>query len=326
MASPVKQHWTSTPNDYGFDALQWAQFSPVASVESAVASTVVQGRLLLPFAAKIAIVAVSLDDVESLDGSHMFNIVAGVGAYETGEVAATATVTVGATPTDADTNTYTIAGHAVVSNQATANSTAQQATADAAAINADSTANLIVSANAIGSVVHITAKEPGPGGNAITLAVASSGGDTLTPSGAALAGGASASGIETAPTDNRLSGPAGGVQSANAGGLGIPTVFGDTGDALFGTDQQFTVSSGVGVAATTGQPALPAPTTTGGIWRFRPDTYDAVWPAGTLLTLRAITPTGGSMTNLVVALGLTPDRVVQSINPQGLYIIPGVNF
>lgn len=122
------------------------------------------------------------------------------------------------------------------------------------------------------------------------------------------------------PTDNSLTGPP-------PGGCGYPTVFGAAGQSLFATDQTLTATAGVGVASSTLQPALATPTASGGIWRFTPDNPDAVIPAGTILTLRVVTPAStGSITNLDVSFAYIPVRTKQQILNTGNTIVAGVDW
>jgi len=122
----------------------------------------------------------------------------------------------------------------------------------------------------------------------------------------------------TIPTDNSfdpqstttvgINVPQSSSNPAVLGGLGYPTNFATAGQALFSADQALTATAGVGVATTTGQPALATPTTGGGgVWRFVPTYYDAVIPAGAVLTLRAVTTAStGSISNLSVRMAILP--------------------
>ena len=104
--------------------------------------------------------------------------------------AARGSYTITGVPTTGDTNTYTIGGNAIVTNQSTGNTQAQQATNDAAAINAyEGILVPQVTAVATGNLITITAVNPGPGGNSITTTGTSSGGDTVTANQAMLSGG-----------------------------------------------------------------------------------------------------------------------------------------
>lgn len=135
--------------------------------------------------------------------------------------------------------------------------------------------------------------------------------------------GANSSGAYTAgviaPNDNSLIGPP-------PGGLGYPTVFAVAGDALFAADQALTATNGQVQANL--QPAFPVPTTTtDSVWAFRPTHYDAVYPAGTPLTLRVTTTAStGAITSLVVCLLLSPAGVEQRLEGNADYYIPLVDF
>lgn len=122
------------------------------------------------------------------------------------------------------------------------------------------------------------------------------------------------------PTDNSLTGPP-------PGGNGYPTVFGAAGQSLFATDQTLTATAGVGVASSTLQPALATPTASGGIWRFVTDNPDAVIPAGTILTLRVVTPAStGSITNLDVSFAYIPVRTKQQVLNTAYTVVAGVDY
>lgn len=334
MPSPVKNNWNAWPNDYNFDSLNWIEM-PIVSPGAGVASSTVQTRKLLPFACKVPIIAVYTGAIFAVDGSHQFNIVSGSGSYETGAVAAASTTTITGTPNHDGTVTVTIAGHAVVYTEVSGD-TSPTALAGhlVTAINNDATAKVLVTASNIAGALTLTANTPGVGGNAITATIASTDSAplTFTPASFPLTGGAAATGITVPSTDNSLTSAfndgTGWGTSPTLGGLGVPTVFGAAGQALFSTDQPLSTTSGVGVAATTGQPALPIPATgADSFWRFVPTTYDAVWPACTLFTLRAITPaTDGSITNMLVVLGMVPVRTKQSVESTANYVIPGVDL
>jgi hypothetical protein len=81
---------------------------------------------------------------------------------------------------------------------------------------------------------------------------------------------------------------------------------------LFATDQVLGATPGVGVAATTGQTPITTVLNGGGsgpypFWRWVPTNYDAVYPAGTLLSPRyTTTASTGSINNAQVSYLVCP--------------------
>jgi hypothetical protein len=133
--------------------------------------------------------------------------------------AAFGTYTLTGVPTSGQTNTYTIGGNAIVTNQGTGNTQAEQATADAAAINIYEGILLAqVNATAAGNLITIRAVNPGTAGNSITTTGTSSGGDTVTANQGTLHGGAlggSWSGNNAGPNGQSLVGVDGTTYSTN---------------------------------------------------------------------------------------------------------------
>lgn len=321
-------------NEYAdtLNALSAMALSKVASVGAGVAQTVVQDFRSLPFNYKIRQVAVALTAIDSIAGADLFNIVVGTGAYETAGVAAIGSYTITGTPTTTNNNTYTISGTAVVAAQTTGNTLTQQAAADAVVINANATVNKLVTATSALGVVTITANVPGAAGNAITT-VAASTGDTLTANQAVLASGANASGVTLAANDNSDT-------------YGYPTNVAVAGDALFGADVPFNAANTIAanayafpgnVGPSANQIGQGVPNTgwgslvaaTGGYGLFVPTNYDAVYPAGIPLTLRAITQaTIGSISNLQVTLSVIPVglRAQPGDAPGQKLILPCVDY
>jgi hypothetical protein len=281
--SPVKVDKSHHIKSWEFDALSnLGRFATIASISAAVADTTIQDQFVLPHACKIAKVAVYCSAIDDISGGNLFNIALGAGSYHTGGVYGSQTYTVSGTPGAGDTITATINGHAVVYTVSGTPSTTTVAAGLRDAINADTTANLLVSAAASGAVVTIKAIDPGVAGNAITTTASAtpSGGSTaLAAGGATLVNGAEGTAITVPPNDNEEV-------------YGYPTVFGAAGQALFGTDVAFNTTNFPGLAVATGGSGL-----------FVPTHYDAVIPALTLLTLRVETPPNvGSITNLSVSL------------------------
>lgn len=77
----------------------------------------------------------------------------------------------------------------------------------------------------------------------------------------------------------------------NSAVYGYPTQFAAAGDTVFGDDMGFNVTN------------FPNATTSGGVAVFAPPVWDAIYPAGSVLTLRASTVAStGSIADLLVAL------------------------
>lgn len=280
------------------------------SIEAGQVSTTVQDLFVCPSRVKIPKLMIAFTAIETLDGSITGNVVVGTEAYQTGAVKATGTYTLTGVPTDGKTNTYTIGGHVVTSAQATANSLTDQAAADVIAINADGTVGALVHATSALGVITITANEAGVLGNAITTVGSSDGGDTVTADQAHLAGGAAATGIVVPDNDN---------SDTN----GFCDDLAANGDALFNQDIPFTVALFPG--ATTGSGG------SSGLGLI-PTNPDAVFPCGSVLTLRLNTPAGvGSITNLIVCAVMEIQPLAatfpnQTISPAPDVPFPGLDF
>jgi hypothetical protein len=109
-------------------------------------------------------------------------------------------------------------------------------------------------------------------------------------------------------------------------GQPIASGYAAAGNGLFKVDQAITATAGVGAPAN--QPALAAVTTgTGGVLRFITDAPDTIYPAGTVLTLRAVTTAStGEITSLVVSLDVIPVLPVQGQPVNGKYISAGLDY
>jgi hypothetical protein len=257
------------------------------TVETAQASTTVQDLFVLPSRLKIPKINAAFTAISALDGSLSFNIVVGTGAYATGAATtATGTYTLTGVPLTTKNNVYTINGFVTTNAQLTANSLSDQATSDAAAITADTASNGVTAA-AVGAVITITANSAGAYGNSITTVGSSTaGGDVVTANQATLSGGANESGITTAGNDN----------SSISGFCTNPAV---NGNALFNIDIPITVAN------------FPGATTSGGSAGLGliPTFPDAVYPCGSVLTLRVVSATGATLTNFTVSL----DTIIQPL-------------
>lgn len=269
-------------------ALHTVRMYKISSVVASLAATGIQDLHQNPSRVKIPKIGIGFTGISLLDGSISANIVVGTGAYETTGTAASQTFTITGAPLDTFTNTYVINGVTITTPQATANSVTQQAAADVILINAQSATTRVHAANTAG-VITVTAA-PGVAGNSITTTSTSSGGDTVTAGGATLAGGTSTTGITVAGNDNSST-------------SGICTNVAVVGNALFNVDIPFTTDT------------FPGATVAGGGSSglgLIPTFPDAVYACGSILTLRIITPVGGTITNLVVSA----DMEIQPLEPQ----------
>lgn len=266
---------------YTTNVLACTRMFSLPTVGAGFVASTISDLFPIPGRVKIPKIAIACSAISTTDGSITANIVVGSGSYDTAAVQASGTYTLTGTPTNANTNTYTIGGHAVVSNQATANSLSQQATADANAINADGTVGALVHATAVGAVITIKYNEYGTSGNGVTTTGTSSGGDTVTANQASLTGGVAATGITVPQNDNSSS-------------SGFCTNVAPAGSALFAQDIPFNTTVFPGL--TTGSGGFSAPL------GLIPTFPDAVFSQlNGPLTLRLNTPAGtGSITQLVV--------------------------
>jgi hypothetical protein len=99
------------------------------------------------------------------------------------------------------------------------------------------------------------------------------------------------------------------------GGLGYPTNVAVAGNAVFAADVGLTVAN------------FPNASTTGGYGILIPTNYDAVYPAGIPLTLRATTNGTTTITNLTIALAIVPMPLRQSTGIGEVYgAVPGVDY
>jgi len=336
--------WNQTPKADTFNALSWIRFTEV-SPGAGVANSTVQTRLMPGALYKIRKVAVSFTAIDNVSGDDLFNLVVGTGSYDTGATNASQTVTVSGTWAQNDTATVTINGHNVVATVTQGSPTLTNVAADiVAAILADTTSNLIVTASNIAGVVTITALVPGTGGNAITIAVAkSSTSGTIARGGATLAGGAAQTGVTLAPNDNSFSS---GTQTpvssttdgsgvvTTASGVGYPTNVAVAGMAVFSQDIPFTTASypagayqpATGYTMTYAPGFIAVAIATGGYGVFVPPNYDAVYPGLLPLTLRCQTPVvSGSITSLSVMVQIATRTPLA--NPGSLnFAIPGIDW
>jgi hypothetical protein len=108
-------------------------------------------------------------------------------------------------------------------------------------------------------------------------------------------------------------------------GATVASGYAASGNQLWAVDQAITATAGVG--APLYQPALATVTVgTGGVLRFVPDVPDTIYPAGTVLTLRAVVPAASAITNFVVSyesVSLIPVKTQPSNNA---WYRPGFDF
>lgn len=109
-------------------------------------------------------------------------------------VAATGSYTLFGTPTGIHFNFYTINGIGVTCPQIGGDTLAQQATADAALINANASLSSLITAAGVGNSITITANTAGSAGNSITTTGGSTGGDFIAVNQTHLSGGLDGSG------------------------------------------------------------------------------------------------------------------------------------
>lgn len=307
--APVLKETDRMNHGFRTNAIAIDSFAAQATVAASTLSSTVLARKLLPIAAKIGVVSIYFTAISALDGSASFNIVLGEAAETGTGTAAKGTYTLTGVPLDTFNNLYTINGVLTTVAQATANSLAQQATADAAAITA-ATATNGVTAVAVGAVITITANVAGTAGNLVTTVGSSTGGDTVTANQAHLSGGSNGVGSVGPADQTDVSG------TPQSLGATVASGYAANGNQLFSVDQAITATAGVG--APLFQPALATVTTgTGGVLRFVPDVPDTIYPAGTVLTLRAKTSVSTSITNLITSfeyVGLIPVKTQPSNN------------
>lgn len=306
---PVTQAKLHAPGAVRYDGWKVVAF-PAVSPGANVAGTTIQAYLPLVTGGKILYATALFSAIGTAQSAHLFNIVVGtLGAYETGaSVGATQTATFGGTIAQGDTFTYTLAGVPIlVTAPATPTATKLAAALVAAIcdnttpIPANSVNNLVTlgglgsgivgiplnrvfGANNAAGVVTVGALcgggGSGTGFNSITTVctVTSSASGTFVAGGSTLAGGTAATGITTPTTD-----------TVNYNGVyNVPAA----GNAVFGNDQ-------VLIGAPVGSTALRYN------YLYHPDTWDALYPPGTVLTLRVQTPAStGTITNLIVALAM----------------------
>lgn len=337
--------WNRTPQSATFNALSVLRFQQ-SSPGAGVANSTVTAQMVIPCLFKIRKVAAGYTATDDLAGGNAFNIVVGTGSYDTAGIEASQTVTAAGTWAQNDTATVVINGHTVTATITQASPTLTNVGADVvAAILADTTSNLLVTASNAAGVVTIRALLPGTAGNAITLTaskVSTSG--TFVAGGATLAGGAGQSGVTIPPNDNSYSSGTAAPQSGTtdgagntntSSGIGYPTDVAGAGMAVFSSDIGLTAAGTYPAGcyqAATGQVMTYAPgwiaasTTTGGYGVFVPPNYDAVYPMLLPITLRLQTAAStGSITAFTVKMLI--ETVTPLAEPGSLtYPVPGVNF
>ncbi len=105
------------------------------------------------------------------------------------------------------------------------------------------------------------------------------------------------------------------AQGAVLGGVGYPTNVAVVGNAVFSADVTISTTN------------FPNATTTGGYGILIPTNYDAVYPAGIPLTLRATTPASNTITNFTIGLAIVPMRLrVAPPGAEAVAPLPGVDF
>ncbi|MGH7746272.1 MAG: hypothetical protein ACREQ5_16160 [Candidatus Dormibacteria bacterium] len=104
---------------------------------------------------------------------------------------------------------------------------------------------------------------------------------------------------------------------AAPGGFGYPTNVGIVGQSVFGKDVAFSSANIPGIT-----------TANGGFTVMVPANYDAVYPAGVPLTVRATTViTTGSISNLLIVMGVVPMKLrLAPPATEGVFPQPGVDY
>jgi hypothetical protein len=304
MAGTKKDFTDHGYSQYSLGTLGVTPLFNVPTVGASVVGTTVQAYFVTPSRIKLSAIAIACSAVSTISGAVSFNIVVGSGVYESGATSAVGSFTLTGAPTTGQSNNYHINGDLVTVAQTTG-TLAAQATADAAAITA-ATALTGVTAVAVGANINLTANTAGVAGNFITTSGSSTGGDTVTANQVQLSGGSNGTlTVGTVQNDNRTlpyynqAATSSQVQIAG-GGSGITTNFAVAGETLFATDVSINAINTPGILVATGGSAVfgDVPTALG---QQVLAASDAVFERGQILTLRVFTPSGGSITNLIVS-------------------------
>lgn len=290
------------PGQHRFGGLFHADLA-IVSPGAGVATSTVQTWYSCPFAMKIPLISVGCSAINEQSGDHQFNLALGSAAYSSGN-ATNASQTITMVVVLAATG---IVINSVVNGQTIPYTTVGgDTTATAVAANMVTNFNnwtgidpttllpfnrVYFASNAAG-VITLTQVNPGAtpstvlnhsngAGNATTLSTSVSTGGTnytATVGGGTFAGGVNNTGITIAPNDN--------YDTTNVFQIAAAP------QALFANDM------GIGGGAM-------VPGKTANI--YRPDSWDAIIPQGTILTLRVKTPaTTGSISNLQITLACIP--------------------
>ena len=108
-------------------------------------------------------------------------------------------------------------------------------------------------------------------------------------------------------------------------GATVASGYAAAGNQLWAVDQAITATAGVG--APLYQPALATVTVgSGGVLRFVPDVPDTIYPAGTVLTLRAVVPAASAITNFNVSFESVCLIPVKTQPSNGQYFRAGYDF
>lgn len=302
-----------TPQAFVLNTLGWLNFSYVSSVGAAQNNSQCIAYLPLVSNMKISKVAVFFAGIDSLAGD-LFNIVLGTGVYTQGVVAA-------------NDNSYTHnAANAVGSD------------------NLGFPTNIAANGSALFSadMVFNAANFP----NASTgLAAPAAPGLAASASGGSLATGTeyvkvtyvnpNGESLPSAEANVPVTGPTGSVTVTSPAASGNATAYNVYASSVTGTETKLNATpialgANYVITANAAGSSVPAINTTGGGSAvFIPTNYDAVYPAGGVLTLRATTNTGtGSITGLKVAMLAEPLGLRAGPVPSATYYqaTPGVDF
>lgn len=296
-----------TPGALGFNSGSWAFFDNVAAVGASVVGTAIQQSLPLPCTCKIYGAMVAYTAIGATTGTHFFNIVLGNASYETtngalstvpGTVAGTihtgdtivmtwsvAAALVGSVggPTPATPIIFTVS-YTVKSTDTTATLVALGV---CNAFNSTEILNALFFANQAAGVVNFTSIGCGTIYNGVTY--------TAIVTGTAVTTTFTASGTTASGTNNTGYATIG---PNNTIPIGQGPSFAAQGTPIFDTDQAlFAVAPG---------------TTLQGQFPYTTFDFDTLYPQGSVLSLRAITPAGGSITNFKVGLLIAPYDPINS--------------
>lgn len=296
-----------TPGQLGFNNATYLPFDNVAAIGASVVGTVIQASLPLPSTCKIYGAMAAYTAIAATTGTHFFNVVLGNASYETtnGALATVSGTVAGAIHTgDTIVMTWSVSAALVgsvggptpaspiiftVSYQVKSTDTTATlvATGLAGAFNGTEILNALFFANTAAGVVNFTSIGCGTIYNGVTF--------TAIVTGTAVTTTFTASGTTASGTNNTGYATIG---PNNTVPIGEGPSFAAQGTPIFDTDQALF--------------ALAPGTTLQGQFPYTTYDFDTLYPQGSVLSLRAITPAGGSITNFKVGLLVSPYDPINS--------------